>query len=129
MIGHQAVDQDMHFITLGVAGQQIQIQAPVVIEGEDFLTIVAGLGNVVSQFGYDHARASGHTSLVAKSARSSQLFWGRFLTQRSPSGIDGARSAQPLIRIDSATSPRRSGTNLIETDLFRYSVRSLNGRA
>jgi hypothetical protein len=64
----------MRFVALGVAPQQIQIQAPVVIVSEDFLTVVAGLGDVVSKSGYDHAGTSSHTSLVAKTAWKSQLF-------------------------------------------------------
>ena len=60
MIGHQAVAQDAAGVLLRAFGEQREINLIILLGVEDFLAVVAPLGDVVRCADRHHARGSRH---------------------------------------------------------------------
>jgi hypothetical protein len=99
VIGHQAIAQNACSGTRGVAGEKVQIETAVVGGEENRLTVIAALGNVMSDTGKDDAGTAGHNSRVQNRWRDSHE---NASVTFSPSSV---------LRDSPFPAPERSGLN------------------
>ena len=60
MVGHQTEAEDRHIRGGGFLGQYAKVDAPIIIDKKDILTVIATLGNVVRYVGNNNASGSRH---------------------------------------------------------------------
>jgi hypothetical protein len=73
VVGHQAIAQQAHAVTASLEAEAVKIKPPVFVEQEDFLAVVAALGDVMRNALRHHPRLAGHevsASLPDKSSLS-----------------------------------------------------------
>jgi hypothetical protein len=60
MTGHQAITQQAHPVTTSLKAKTVEVEPPAFVEQEDFLAVVAALGDVMRDAVRHHPCLAGH---------------------------------------------------------------------